>query len=54
MRPSLVTNVAARRESGNERTTRLDWSGRVIFQQFELSLLIVGPANQSLATDGSN
>ena len=54
MRPSLATDVAARREPGNERTTRLDWSGRVIFQQLEWSLLILGAANQSLSTDGSN
>src|SRR5262249_51353235 len=36
MRPSLANNVTARREL--ERTTRLDGSGRVIFQQLEWSL----------------
>lgn len=35
MRPSLATNLTARRALGYERTTRLDWSGRVILQQFE-------------------
>ena len=40
----LATNVAARSEPGYERTTRLDPSGRVIFQQLEWSLLILVPA----------
>jgi hypothetical protein len=45
MQPSLATNVAARSEPGYERTTRLDPSGRVIFQQLEWSLLILVRAN---------